>query len=180
MDNKSCGMVEEKRYAPLERILCVFIVLLFLCQRQGRGQRFPSKDALFFELGLAFDCATSEWNRLEPRDGNRFARHLANAVGALFKALQGLIYLQKGILFLVEKTKSQVAIAGISPGIARVCGQGRSVAGSGARIFCHQIHRICQGGAQLKEPFLLRICKATKGLPPFLLLRVATRTPIIQ
>jgi len=168
------------RDGALKRVLCFFVVVLLLSERQGRRKGIPNKNALFFELGLAFDCEASEWNRLEPRDGNRFARHLANAVGALFNALQGFIYLHKSILFLVEKTKSQVAIAGISPGIARVCGQGRSVAASGARIFCNQIHRICKGAAQVKELFFLRVCEAIRGLAPPLPLRVATWTPIVQ
>ena len=137
----------------------------FIGQAEERGDRLPDARSLvlLLELRLAFDGETGERNRLEARVRDRFARHLALAVGAELDALERLVDFVKRVLFLREQAEREIAIVGIAPGIGLVHAEGGGFAalGAGAKVVLgHARHGIDHGVAQLQE--LLLLCRGER------------------
>lgn len=69
---------------------------------------------------MALDRKASKGDGFEASDGDAFAGHFAEAVGAFFDAEQGLLDFVEGILVFSEDAEGEVAVISIRAGIALV------------------------------------------------------------
>ena len=102
------------------RFLFLGLAAFLLGQTEERGDRLADarRFVLLFQLRLAFDSETREWDRFQPCVRDWFARHFALSVGAQLDALEGLIDFVKRVLFLGKQTQREIAIVSVDPASA--------------------------------------------------------------
>src|SRR5262245_38010259 len=75
-----------------------------------RAQTTLPQSAFALELGLRLNGEAGPGNGFQPGLRNGFARQLANAIGILFNALEGLFDFIDGVLVRRQETQSKVAV----------------------------------------------------------------------